>query len=111
MKLVPSTKEKFDVSCVFRCVSVRMHACVCVWWEGHLWLGSMVVRGASGCEAAEPVAWLEKRRCAIALGKKASCSLTTLGMLMESSAGQTETDLSSHVLSNEIGRSVRLESF
>lgn len=50
----------------------------------HLWLGSMVVRGASGCEAAEPVAWLENRRCAIPLGRKASCSLTTLGMLIES---------------------------
>ncbi len=48
----------------------------------------MVVRGASGCEAAEPVAWLEKRRCAITLGKKASCSLTTLGILMESSGGR-----------------------
>lgn len=59
-----------------------MHACVC-----YLWLGSMVVRGTSGCEAAEPVAWLEKRRCAITLGKKASCSLTTLGILMESSVG------------------------
>lgn len=45
----------------------------------------MVVRGASGCEAAEPVAWLEKRRCDITLGRKASCSLTTLGILMESS--------------------------
>lgn len=56
-------------------------------WECYLWLGSMVVRGASGCEAAEPVAWLEKRRCAITLGKKASCSLTTLGILMESSVG------------------------
>lgn len=57
---------------------------VCV-REGYLWLGSMVARGASGCDAAVPVAWLEKRRCTIAPGKKASCSLTTLGMLMESS--------------------------
>lgn len=31
------------------------------------------------------MAWLEKRRCAITLGRKASCSLTTLGILMESS--------------------------
>lgn len=51
----------------------------------HLWLGSIVVRGTSGCEAADPVAWLEKRRCAINRGRKASCSLTTLGMLIESS--------------------------
>lgn len=43
------------------------------------------MRWASGCEATEPVAWLEKRRCVITRGKKASCSLTTLGMLMESS--------------------------
>lgn len=71
-----------------------MHVCV---WECYLWLGNMVVRGASGCEVAEPVAWLEKRRCAIALGKKASCSLTTLGMLMESSAGQMEMGLNSYV--------------
>lgn len=65
--------------------SVLQCACTCTCWECHLWLGSMVVRGASGCEAAEPVAWLEKRRCAITLGRKASCSLTTLGILMESS--------------------------
>lgn len=53
----------------------------------YLWLGSMAGRGASGCEAAEPVAWLEKRRCETARGRNASCSLTTLGMLMESSGG------------------------
>lgn len=45
----------------------------------------MLVRGASGRKDAEPVAWLEKRRSDITLGRKASCSLTTLGMLMESS--------------------------
>ncbi|TNN46269.1 hypothetical protein EYF80_043507 [Liparis tanakae] len=56
----------------------------------HLWLGSRVARGTSGCEAAEPVAWLEKRRCAKMRGRKASCSLTTLGMLTESS-GNGET--------------------
>lgn len=56
----------------------------------YLWLGSMVVRGFSGCEAAEPVAWLEKRRCDITLGRKASCSLTTLGILMESSTVKGE---------------------
>lgn len=48
----------------------------------------MVVRVASGCKAAEPVAWLEKRRCDITLGRKASCSLTTLGILMESSENE-----------------------
>ncbi len=64
-----------------------MHVCERVFGR-YLWLGSMVVRGASGCEAAEPVAWLEKRRCAITLGRKASCSLTTLGILMESSGGR-----------------------
>lgn len=60
-----------------------VHAYVCE--KCYLWLGSMVVRGTSGCIAAEPVAWLEKRRCDITLGRKASCSLTTLGILMESS--------------------------
>lgn len=64
-------------------VFTYVHACVCE--KCYLWLGSMVVRGGSGCEAAEPVAWLEKRRCDITLGRKASCSLTTLGMLIESS--------------------------
>lgn len=44
----------------------------------------------SGCVDAEPVAWLEKRRCVIKLGRKASCSLTTLGMLMESSSKKEE---------------------
>ena len=65
-----------------------MHARVC--WECYLWLGNMVARGVSGCKAAEPVAWLEKRRCSIILGKKASCSLTTLGILIESSGGRRE---------------------
>lgn len=64
-------------------VFTHVHASVCA--KCYLWLGSMVVRGASGCKAAEPVAWLEKRRCDITLGRKASCSLTTLGMLIESS--------------------------
>lgn len=57
--------------------------------EVYLWLGSMVLRPDSGC-VEEPVAWLEKRRCVIKLGKKASCSLTTLGMLMESSSKKDE---------------------
>lgn len=65
------------------CVYLRS---VCEVRRLYLWLGS-IVRGTSGCEAAEPVAWLEKRRCAITRGRKASCSLTTLGMLMESSGG------------------------
>lgn len=52
----------------------------------------MVVRVVLGCDATEPVAWLEKRRCDITLGRKASCSLTTLGMLMESSEAGTSQD-------------------
>lgn len=38
------------------------------------------------------MAWLEKRRCVIKLGRKASCSLTTLGMLMESSSKKEEEE-------------------
>lgn len=68
------------------------HARVFLCSGRHLWLGSMVLRGASGCDAAEPVAWLEKRRCEITRGRKASCSLTTLGMLMESSGEERERE-------------------
>lgn len=57
-------------------------------WERYLWLGSIVVRCPSGCEGTEPVTWLENRRCVITRGRKASCSLTTLGILMESSGGK-----------------------
>ena len=81
-------------------------------WENvcYLWLGSMVVRGASGCEAAVPVAWLEKRRCVTTLGRKASCSLTTLGMLMESSGGRrTESSVSSVTVSTRV-RDVKKET-
>lgn len=52
----------------------------------------MVLKPVSGCVEAEPVAWLEKRRCVIKLGKKASCSLTTLGILMESSSGKEKEE-------------------
>lgn len=52
----------------------------------------MVLRPGSGCVEAEPVAWLEKRRCVITLGMNASCSLTTLGMLIESSSKKEEEE-------------------
>lgn len=51
-----------------------------------------MLRPGCGCVGVEPGAWLEKRRCAIKLGKKASCSLTTLGMLMESSSKKKEQE-------------------
>lgn len=69
----------------------------------YLWLGSIMVRGPSGCEAIEPVAWLENRRCVITRGRKASCSLTTLGMLMESSAER-------HVCCSSVGKKGKLKA-
>lgn len=46
----------------------------------------MVLMVGSGWLAETPVVWLENRRWVMILGiRKVSCSLTTLGMLTESS--------------------------